>query len=159
MFKKAKRIVSLLVAALLVASSLTVGFSAFAEEITTLDVKGTEAIMMGDIQVGTATHYEFQWNPQKNWEELNAMGSEGANLLTPITSESAIHTRNFDGSYTSTPSNSMTKLLLRLFIKEPINTMKTAILPTTATAPTNTNVKTATPSTSKWRTFSNAATT
>lgn len=111
MAKQTKRIVSLLVAALLVASSLTVGFSAFAAEPTTLTNIGTEAIVKGDSEIGTATHYDYQWNPQKNWDELIGLASEGALELNHKTVSSATNIHQGNGVYTSNPNNSYKSIL------------------------------------------------
>ena len=84
-----RKIVSLLVSLFLLVSSMSVGFTAFAAEPTTLYSIGSDAIVKNDAEIGTATHYDYLWNPEKNWEELIGLASEGALELNHKTISSA----------------------------------------------------------------------
>ena len=108
----AKRIVSLMVSLFLLVSSVSVGFTAFAaEEIVSLTNKGSETIVKNDAEIGTATHYEYTWGPVINWEELQALASEGTQELNFKNAESRIYTHQGNGAYTaSSPNTSIDKI-------------------------------------------------
>ena len=108
--KVIKRYIAFLISVLLLASSMSVGFTAFAAELTSLNGMCMEDIQKNDANIGTATHYEYQWNPAKNWEELQSLASEGTAELNFKNIESAIHTHTGDGVYTSKASESYKKV-------------------------------------------------
>ena len=109
-----------MVSLLLIASSMSVGFTAFAAEGTSLVNWGSEAIVKNDAEIGTATHYDNYWNPQKNWEAVHALAGDGEDVakLNFKNVGSAIHTHTGSGVYTSTPSASYKMILEKNGVKD-----------------------------------------
>ena len=109
-----RKIVSLLVSLFLLVSSMSVGFTAFAAEVTSMANMGSEAIVKNDAQIGTATYYNYTtWGPQANWDDLKSLASEGTEKLPHKSATSTLYTKGGNGQYTyaDTTSNSMQDVL------------------------------------------------
>lgn len=109
MAKQVKRISAILLSILMIASTLSVGFTASAEETTVTPLTALNgdpvAIMDGETQIGEANYYKYDYKPANSQAFLDSLYTEGSSKLSLVAPTTTLHKKLADGSYKTSDSS------------------------------------------------------
>jgi len=109
MAKQVKRISAILLSILMIASTLSVGFTASAEETTVTPLTALNgdpvAIMDGETQIGEANYYKYDYKPANSQAFLDSLYTEGSSKLSLVAPTTTLHKKLADGSYKTSNSS------------------------------------------------------